>query len=65
MDIRIRDRILTLSTAVLILIGIVLVAVVTDSTLTLIGFGLIVLGLLVFIWDARDLVMRADKDRRK
>lgn len=65
MDIRIRDRILTLSTAVLILVGIVFVAIVSNPTLTLVGFGLIVIGLLVFIWDARDLVMRADKDRRK
>jgi hypothetical protein len=65
MDRNSRDTLLTLSVSALILIGIIFVAIIPDPTLTYIGFGLIVLGLIIFIVDARDFIVRTDKKRKK
>lgn len=59
-----RDTLLTIVSAVLMLTGIALV-LVQDSTVTIIGIVLITASALVFIVDAKDLLVKTDRNTRE
>lgn len=64
MDIGLRDTLLTLGTAALLLAGVLLV-LFADPALTVVGIVLIALSGIVFVVDAKDLVVKTDENARK
>ena len=58
------DRLLAAGTAVAVLVGIVPVATVRTPTVTIVGYGLVVAGLIVVVRSVRDFAVRTDEDRR-
>lgn len=64
MDLTNRLRLLTIGAGTMFLVGLVLVVVVQDATLSIVGFVLISLSGLVFVADAKDFIIKRDKNER-
>ena len=64
MEIGSRDTLLTLLTGAMLLVGIGLV-LLADYFLTVVGIVLIVLSAIIFIVDAKDLIVKTDQHARK
>ncbi len=61
MDITNRLRLLTIGAGAMFLLGLVLVVVVQDATLSIVGFVLISLSGLVFVADAKNFIIKRDR----
>ena len=61
MELGTRDTLLTVASAVLMLAGIGLV-LVQNATMTIVGIVLIVASTLVFVVDAKDLLVKTDRN---
>jgi ABC-type bacteriocin/lantibiotic exporter with double-glycine peptidase domain len=57
MELGTRDTLLT----VLMLVGIAMVLLVRDSVVTMVGIVLVTLSAIVFIVDAKDLILKTDQ----
>ena len=55
---------LTIGTTVLMLAGIAMVLLLRDSVMTMIGIVLVTLSAIVFIVDAKDLLVKTDQNAR-
>ena len=62
MELGARDTLLTVGTAVLMLAGIALILFVRDSVVTMVGIALVTLSAIVFIVDAKDLIIKTDQN---
>jgi ABC-type bacteriocin/lantibiotic exporter with double-glycine peptidase domain len=64
MELGTRDTLLTVGSAIMLLVGIALIFV-QSPTLTTVGIVLIVLSAIVFIVDAKDLLVKTDQNTRE
>jgi ABC-type bacteriocin/lantibiotic exporter with double-glycine peptidase domain len=64
MELGTRDTLLTVGSAIMLLVGIALIFV-QSPTLTTVGIVLIVLSAIVFIVDAKDLLVKTDQNARE
>lgn len=64
MDTRSRNRLLTLGTGLVLLVGILLV-VFTDYLLTVVGVILIILSAIVFMYDVKVLLLDTSEQARQ
>lgn len=64
MDLTTRLRLLTVGAGAMFLVGLILVVIVQDPTLSIVGFVLISLSGLVFVADAKDFIIRRDRNER-
>ena len=62
MELGTRDTLLTVVSSVLMLAGIAMVLLVRDSAVTMIGIVLVTLSAIVFIVDAKDLLVKTDQN---
>lgn len=62
MELGARDALLTVGTAVLMLVGIAMVLFLRDSVMTTVGIVLVTLSAIVFIVDAKDLLVKTDQN---
>lgn len=56
-----RDTLLTLGTAGAMLVGVVLI-LAADAMLTMVGIMLVVLSAIVFVVDAKDVLVKTDRN---
>ena len=64
MDIRKRIRLLTLGAGAMFLVGLVLVVIVRGTMISIAGFVLISLSGLVFVADAKNFIIKQDRNGR-
>jgi len=64
MELGTRDTLLTVATSVLMLAGIAMVLFLRDSVMTMVGIVLVTLAAIVFIVDAKDLIVKTDQNAR-
>lgn len=64
MDITRRLRLLTIGAGAMFLLGLVLVVIVQDATLSIVGFVLISLSGLVFVADAKNFIVKRDRNEK-
>ena len=65
MDIRKRIRLLTLGAGAMFLVGLVLVVIVRGTMISIAGFVLISLSWLVFVADAKNFIIKRDRNERE
>ena len=65
MDIRKRIRLLTLGVGAMFLVGLVLVVIVRGTMISIAGFVLISLSGLVFVADAKNFIIKRDRNERE
>ena len=65
MDIRKRIRLLTLDAGAMFLVGLVLVVIVRGTMISIAGFVLISLSGLVFVADAKNFIIKRDRNERE
>jgi hypothetical protein len=65
MDIRKRIRLLTLGAGAMFLVGLVLVVIVRGTMISIAGFVLISLSGLVFVADAKNFIIKRDRNERE
>ena len=64
-DIRKRIRLLTLDAGAMFLVGLVLVVIVRGTMISIAGFVLISLSGLVFVADAKNFIIKRDRNERE
>jgi hypothetical protein len=64
-DIRKRIRLLTLGAGAMFLVGLVLVVIVRGTMISIAGFVLISLSGLVFVADAKNFIIKRDRNERE
>jgi multisubunit Na+/H+ antiporter MnhC subunit len=62
MELGTRDALLTVVSSVLFLAGIALVLLIRDSIATVVGILLIGAGTIIFLVDAKDLIVKTDQN---
>ena len=65
MDIRKRIRLLTLGAGAMFPVGLVLVVIVRGTMISIAGFVLISLSGLVFVADAKNFIIKRDRNERE
>ena len=65
MDIRKRIRLFTLGAGAMFLVGLVLVVIVRGTMILIAGFVLISLSGLVFVADAKNFIIKRDRNERE
>lgn len=65
MDIRKRIRLFTLGAGAMSLVGLILVVIVRGTMISIAGFVLISLSGLVFVADAKNFIIKRDRNERE